>query len=344
MVRCFLLVAIMISALAIPAVAQDDEVAVDMRVAKVGVYQVPRYHHSSYVYAVVVNEGNDTLCGFEMLLTSTLNRCVVRERVEQCLAPGDTLRVVYGTQVVPEDESLTMVTITASVAVADDGNERNDSKSADYVLLAADDDISAEQMLAPEGVETIGDTVAVAVRLCNMGDYAVTEVPLAINYNNQFYDTVVADMLSAVGIAGLTAGQCVDYTTPLFYRVTVGYTTVEVIALAPYDVDHSNDTLFVLFTSETGFEGVDDVEGYLPDMALYPNPATDKIRIAFGTVAPVASDVLIVDDYGRVVRRRRIAAGADGCTIDIGDLAAGRYHVVVESAGRCLSRPLVVVR
>ncbi|MBL8003081.1 MAG: T9SS type A sorting domain-containing protein [Flavobacteriales bacterium] len=75
--------------------------------------------------------------------------------------------------------------------------------------------------------------------------------------------------------------------------------------------------------------------------ALYPNPATDLVRLDLGALNGRA-EVTIIDAAGRLLVQRNAQASTQW--LDISALANGTYTVVVRAGGGTRSRPLVVLR
>jgi hypothetical protein len=76
-------------------------------------------------------------------------------------------------------------------------------------------------------------------------------------------------------------------------------------------------------------------------LRLYPNPATDLVRIALNT-AEEAGTVSVLDVHGRVVLQQAFR-GAQA-EMDVSGLSSGAYVVQLRTERSVLSAPLQVVR
>ena len=81
--------------------------------------------------------------------------------------------------------------------------------------------------------------------------------------------------------------------------------------------------------------------------ATYPNPATTATRVRFGVPADGRVRLVVFDALGRVVRHvvdERKPAGWHLADVPTRDLPSGTYFIRLESEGRDLVRPVVVLR
>ncbi|HMN05397.1 MAG TPA: T9SS type A sorting domain-containing protein [Flavobacteriales bacterium] len=76
-------------------------------------------------------------------------------------------------------------------------------------------------------------------------------------------------------------------------------------------------------------------------LRIYPNPATTHVRVEGMDGLPLTVSITLYDLMGRPVVRR---AGQLPLTLDIGDLATGRYTLVAEGQDQVLRAPLVIKR
>lgn len=86
---------------------------------------------------------------------------------------------------------------------------------------------------------------------------------------------------------------------------------------------------------------VDDPEDFI-DITLSPNPASDFIQLDFETESQYSADIYITDVSGKLFAQwsqEPIGGTVDRKTIDVGDLPAGMYMVVIETVeGRVVKR------
>ena len=74
--------------------------------------------------------------------------------------------------------------------------------------------------------------------------------------------------------------------------------------------------------------------------AIYPNPATDQVRLDLGALNGSA-DVSIIDATGRTVMQRGEVSASQW--MDLSSLADGTYTVLVRANGGVGSHPVVVL-
>ncbi|MBK8192320.1 MAG: T9SS type A sorting domain-containing protein [Lewinellaceae bacterium] len=69
---------------------------------------------------------------------------------------------------------------------------------------------------------------------------------------------------------------------------------------------------------------------------IFPNPATDEVRVAFVAAVPAGTRVSLIDVAGRVLLSEAVPAGATAHTLVLGICRSGLYFVRVEVAGLVL--------
>jgi hypothetical protein len=80
-----------------------------------------------------------------------------------------------------------------------------------------------------------------------------------------------------------------------------------------------------------------------PALRLYPNPATDQVRVLLPAPAPPGAEVLLTDVAGRMVVRQPLPAGAAEALLSVAQYSAGLYIVRVQAAGAVLGAGRVSV-
>ncbi len=81
----------------------------------------------------------------------------------------------------------------------------------------------------------------------------------------------------------------------------------------------------------------------LTDLVIYPNPATDRVRVEWtGVAATAQAEVLLHDSTGKLCRR--VARSGDGTDIWLNDLPAGSYIVSVQVAGQRVNSRRLLIR
>ncbi|TAL67538.1 MAG: T9SS type A sorting domain-containing protein [Bacteroidetes bacterium] len=100
-------------------------------------------------------------------------------------------------------------------------------------------------------------------------------------------------------------------------------------------------------------EFVDDVEDEIPnddDFVVYPNPATDKIRIRFKDEFLNSTELQIFNSYGQEIINKSPqdfglpTSGFRLLELDISSLSSGVYFVIINANGKVSSKPFVVMR
>ena len=81
--------------------------------------------------------------------------------------------------------------------------------------------------------------------------------------------------------------------------------------------------------------GLDDLEGKIEDYSIYPNPATEEIKILSRTTNQTGT-IQIADLHGQVVRESPFEGHQ---SIFVGDLPTGTYLVsILSSLGRSIKK------
>lgn len=99
------------------------------------------------------------------------------------------------------------------------------------------------------------------------------------------------------------------------------------------------EALFVTRNSPSGLQP--SHAGNSSRLTVHPNPATDVLRIVAGTLTATGRTVQIYDALGR--RVRSVQTGEETITLDISDLPAGAYSVLV-ATGTAIECGRVVVQ
>ena len=98
---------------------------------------------------------------------------------------------------------------------------------------------------------------------------------------------------------------------------------------------------FNIVIDEDAVTGVNDLERE-NKMTLFPNPATDKLRVRFSL--PISSDatLLVSDVQGRILGQQNVQQNADLLEIDINSLSDGIYFMTVKSGDGVMTERFVV--
>ena len=79
------------------------------------------------------------------------------------------------------------------------------------------------------------------------------------------------------------------------------------------------------------------------DLVIYPNPATDRVRVEWtGVTATAQADVLLYDSTGRLCRR--VNRSGEATDLWLNDLPAGSYIVSVQVDGRRVNSRRLLIR
>ncbi len=156
-------------------------------------------------------------------------------------------------------------------------------------------------------------------------------------------------------------GYTAPYNTDPQYIQYDGFTVpITIIAeVTPGETHHmkiaigdAGDTAYdcAVFLSGASFMSPEDVNTGIPgqaghgEIALSPNPATDRVRFAYG--ADGATTIRVCDAMGREVARMLRPATSSGVryeTFDVSDWSAGYYRVMVTSQDGAVHTATLVV-
>lgn len=79
----------------------------------------------------------------------------------------------------------------------------------------------------------------------------------------------------------------------------------------------------------TSLMGIGESADISENLTLFPNPATDRITLAFGSQTDCMADIRIVNNMGSLVKTQRVSCVGGGNTfeVSVADLAAGMYYL-----------------
>jgi len=79
----------------------------------------------------------------------------------------------------------------------------------------------------------------------------------------------------------------------------------------------------------TSLMGIGENANLADQLEVFPNPATDRISISFGSHSDCMADIRIMNNMGSVVKSQRVSCTGGGNTfeISVADLAAGMYYL-----------------
>lgn len=100
----------------------------------------------------------------------------------------------------------------------------------------------------------------------------------------------------------------------------------------------TSDTISITITTCTSIEN-----GVVSSLDIYPNPATNSIRLNWDGASTEEADVQIFNQQGKVVTRM-VVSDVDGLLLDISDLRSGMYYLQIMTPKKRISRPLIIMR
>jgi glycosidase len=82
------------------------------------------------------------------------------------------------------------------------------------------------------------------------------------------------------------------------------------------------------------------------DVNVFPNPSSDLVNIYLNLPQAGEVEVLLLNQMGQVVRRRleNVGSGFHKNELEVGDLPAGTYHILVKNGGKFSNKPLMIQR
>lgn len=159
------------------------------------------------------------------------------------------------------------------------------------------------------------------------------------------YDPLVGTLnVIGGGIANLSnKSTYTPFTIPIFYATNdvpdtaiivmsttavFGFDTAALTSAPVGSVLFVDDLTF--FGSATGLQSVDD----LIEASLYPNPTKDVFNVSFFQANSSEVNILLMSMDGRIVKEQKqyLSAGKQNIQLNIADLDAGVYQLVVSTA------------
>ncbi len=155
------------------------------------------------------------------------------------------------------------------------------------------------------------------------------------------------------GIANFSnASTYTPFTIPIFYATNdVPDTAIIVISTtAVFGFDTAaltsapvGSVLFVddltFFGSATGVQSVDD----LIEASLYPNPTKDEVNVSFFQANSSDVNIFLISMDGRILKEQTqyLSAGKQNIQLNLADIEAGVYQLVVETVDGRISKTVV---
>ena len=273
----------------------------------------PKYGQTLYPEVVVKNYGTDTIRQFQIAYTHYGTNLPSESTVNTVLAPLATDTFLFDAPFIVTSDFPDTFYIQAFTIQAADIYYDNDSAKRPFYLSPLDNDISAEEFLAPLDYIIAGDTsVHVTMRVRNFGvnpiyhavaSYTVNGLDLVneeLNFNallgrpllfNEYYNyTFHQPMRAYMGLMNLTAYVKSD-TNEYIYNDTItkrveGITSVSDLAAAAVILDtltSINDVRIGLVIDNRGARGANYFEvGYWID-----NDTSTMVRETYGSTLPL---------------------------------------------------------
>ena len=158
--------------------------------------------------------------------------------------------------------------------------------------------------------------------------------------NCSFEGDLICDTPADPGLSGLVDAACMytgtaldannqpyqpDVTNIMSYSRKVCRTTFTTMQYAVINATYWSDRAYL----QCGPTSV--AEPVFTEARVFPNPASDEVRVLFGTGADAGSVIEIMDANGRCVFTRAVAEGSSIETIDISAFAPGMYTCCVHT-------------
>ncbi|NOY37102.1 MAG: T9SS type A sorting domain-containing protein [Chlorobi bacterium] len=197
-------------------------------------------------------------------------------------------------------------------------------------------DVSLDSILSPIPDSVYTGTEKIGVRLINLSNGSVSDIPLAYVINGQPPVQEIADTL-------FNPGDTLDY----FFLQTAdmsdsGDYTIVIYCTITGDVVTSNDTLrVVLYNKITSVDPGD----YIREIRLYPNPARNDLTLQMNLTKPVSFNIRIIDLSGKVWFNRLYEPrqGNLRLQITLQGLVPGTYYLMISNPSGRRSLPFIKI-
>jgi hypothetical protein len=203
-------------------------------------------------------------------------------------------------------------------------------------------DLLLYSILNPSGdqVDTVGETIAIAISLSNRGNQTYYNVPITVWIDNSqgIQQSSVSGSIEQIDILS-------DTTFVFATAYTVPDDTVYSIRVYVESQDRykDNDTLYL--SRRTDKVGINTVDAYGISLGQnIPNPANDNTVIHYSVPTDGSVTFNVYSISGQVLYSQTVETtfGAHSIELNTSDLAAGMYFYSMEFKGQRLVKRMVV--
>lgn len=198
------------------------------------------------------------------------------------------------------------------------------------------------------GLDPLSDQVTLSFRYAYRKRSSMNDEWLKVFVSSTCGDTWVqrktlhGDVLSALTYPGSwTPSSQTDWTTVHMTNVTSSYFSENFRMKFRFESDGGNNfylddiNLYGGDPSDEIVMGIADQEAINLAVTLFPNPGSEELNLRFNLNQDAGVWVRIEDLHGRFIQEHRLAGvyGENLLLMDVQDLAAGSYHVILKTDG-----------
>ena len=269
----------------------------------------------------LLNYGTDTI--FSLPVGFFLDGDTVIENISDTLLPGEKYQYIFNSLLDlsrPGDYTLTFFTALPSDEVL-----VNDTLTLTVRHLIQDAGIS--RILSPVSDSVFSDSEIVKAVLYNFGTNTLSGIPVVYRVNEGIEISEISDSL-------LPPGDSLIYV----FNTTTDLSAYDTFLITVYidllnDYNRENDTSR-LQIERLGSNGIVPYK-QIPGLSIYPNPTYGQINLSFNKSA-TELQYRIQNLSGKILLQRNLPVVNEGrnVTIDMVDLPAGMYLLIVESGNQ----------
>lgn len=171
------------------------------------------------------------------------------------------------------------------------------------------------------------------------------------------YDTSLGSLnIVGAGAAFLNpTNTFTEFTVPIFYTTEdvpdtaiIIFSTTSTVSLDSTALTSApiNCTMYVddlsFFGNLVGYEPIDK----LIEAALYPNPSLNELNVSFQIQNPSEASIKLLSIDGKVVleNSKNLTAGKQNLKLDVSNVNAGMYQVLITTADGTISKKAAVIK